>query len=67
MPRMTVLNAAERQIYENAADPRRPVLQRLRAFDVPAGLLGLGPLVLAFGQPVPGFELSCLLDPGADR
>ena len=56
MPRMIVLNAAERQIYETP--PILDVSQRVRAFDVPAGLLGMAKALRKPAHQI-GFLVSC--------
>ena len=56
MPRMTILNAAERQVYETP--PILDVSQRSRAFDVPAGLLERAKALRKPAHRI-GFLVSC--------
>ena len=56
MPRMTVLNAAERQVYETP--PILDASQRSRAFDMPAGLLERAKALRKPAHQV-GFLVSC--------
>lgn len=56
MPRMTVLNAAERQVYETP--PILDVSQRSHAFDVPASLLERAKALRKPAHQV-GFLVSC--------
>ena len=56
MPRMAILNAAERQVYE--IPPILDVSQRSRAFDVPAGLLERAKALRKPAHQV-GFLVSC--------
>ena len=56
MPRMAILNAPERQVYE--IPPILDVSQRSRAFDVPAGLLERAKAMRTPAHQV-GFLVSC--------